>query len=271
MPVVTKITTQKKNTERYNVFLDYGKGEEYAFSVDEYVLTTFAIRKGQNLTDDEIAEIQYEDHVKKAHNLALTYLSYRMRSVKEVQQYLQTKEMGDDAIRRAIEKLLEYRYLNDLEFAKAYVRTNMRTNSKGPGLLKQELIEKGITGSDIEESLLEYDEELQLENALKLIEKTRKKSQKQSEKMMKQKAKTTLLTKGFDLSLITKALHEVSLEKDEDEQWEALKKQGEKAHRRYRKYEDFQYTQKMKTHLYQKGFPLEQINKLLDYLAQQND
>lgn len=46
MPFITKISTQKKNTERFNIFLD----EKYAFSVDADVLVRFDLKKGKNWT-----------------------------------------------------------------------------------------------------------------------------------------------------------------------------------------------------------------------------
>ena len=49
MPIITKITTQKKNKERYNIFMDEGKGEQYAFSVDEAVLIKYQLKKGMEL------------------------------------------------------------------------------------------------------------------------------------------------------------------------------------------------------------------------------
>lgn len=45
MPVITKITTQKNSGERYNVYLDYGKGEEFGFGVDENVLIKYDLKK----------------------------------------------------------------------------------------------------------------------------------------------------------------------------------------------------------------------------------
>ncbi|MGV3466194.1 MAG: recombination regulator RecX, partial [Heyndrickxia sp.] len=46
MPIITKITVQKNLSDRYNIYLD----EEYAFSVDEDVLTRFQLRKGKELS-----------------------------------------------------------------------------------------------------------------------------------------------------------------------------------------------------------------------------
>lgn len=57
MPFITKISTQKKNTERFNIFLD----DKYAFSVDADVLVKFELKKGKELDDLDIIEIQYGD------------------------------------------------------------------------------------------------------------------------------------------------------------------------------------------------------------------
>ena len=54
MAVITKITTQQKNQDRFNIFMDYGKGEEYAFSVDSDVLIHFQLKKGMELDDFSI-------------------------------------------------------------------------------------------------------------------------------------------------------------------------------------------------------------------------
>ena len=56
MPVVTKITTQKNSGERYNVYLDYGKGEEFGFGVDENVLIKYDLKKGRELDEFELTE-----------------------------------------------------------------------------------------------------------------------------------------------------------------------------------------------------------------------
>ncbi|MEH7384342.1 RecX family transcriptional regulator, partial [Bacillus sp. JJ1521] len=146
MAIIAKITTQKKNTERFNIFLDYGNGngEEYAFSVDQDILISFQLKKGMELDDLDITEIQFEDEVKKAFNSALNFLSYRMRSTKEVIDYLKKKEVDDPIIPDVLHKLADYKYVNDEEFAKAYVRTQINTTTKGPEVIKQELFEKGI-------------------------------------------------------------------------------------------------------------------------------
>ena len=52
------------------------------------MLVKFDLRKGKELDELDIIEIQYGDDVKKGFKKALDYLSYRMRSTKEVKDHL---------------------------------------------------------------------------------------------------------------------------------------------------------------------------------------
>lgn len=171
MPYITKISAQKNNTERVNIFLD----EKYDFSVDLDVLVQHDLKKGKELDEADIIEIQFGDSVKKGFQQAVDYLSYRMRSVKEVTDYLTKKEIPAPAISEIIHKLKHYKYVNDLEFAEAYVSTHRKTNSKGPSVLKKELKLKGIDDDTIEQALSQYPDDLQLEEAVKQVLKLVKK------------------------------------------------------------------------------------------------
>jgi regulatory protein len=267
MPMITKISAQKENTERFNLFID-GK---YAFSVDADVLAKFQLSKGKELSALDLTEIEYQDDIRKGVNSAIQFLSFRMRSEKEVRDYLKKSELDETIIQEVIHKLYERKYLNDLDFAKAYVRTQMNTTKKGPVILKQELQVKGIKGNEIDLALEEYSSELQTENAMALAEKTIKQNQKLAQKMIQQKIEQVLMRKGFLHKTISIVLEEAAFEKDEDEQWEAIKEQGRKARRRFQKYEGFEYVQKMKQTLYRKGFPMELINRFLEEENEEGD
>lgn len=260
MPIITKISVQKNNSERYNIFLD----GHYAFSVDEEVLARFQLMKGKELSTLEIAEIDYEDDIRKGVNLAIQFLSYRMRSEKEVKDYLKQKDINEMVIHEVIHKLYELKYLNDQEFAYAYVRTQMNTTKKGPGAIKLELHEKGIDPHLIEMALQEFTNDEQLSHAISLIEKTIKQNKKLSEKSLMQKIDQALLRKGFSMETIHKALDEVGYMKDESEEWEAIIEQGRKAYRKFQKFDGYEFEQKMKQTLYRKGFSIELIEKFLN-------
>lgn len=269
MPKVTKITTQKNNIERYNVYIDQGKGEEFGFGVDEYVLAKFQLRKGQELSSTELTTILHEDTIKKSYNMSLAFLAHRMRSTKEVYTYLIKKELEPEVANAVIAMLNERKYLNDLEFAKAYVNTQVNTTIKGPNLIRQELIEKGISEADISTSLQSFDNEQQLEAAGKYAAKLDQKYKKLAPIMKKQKIQLALNQKGYAHPLINRLFETFELTDDEDQQLEAIRYQGMKAHRRYQKYEGWEYENKMKQSLYRKGFSMDQIQAFLEALKEE--
>lgn len=262
MPIITKITTQKKNKERYNIFTDEGKGEQYAFSVDEAVLIKYGLKKGLELDDSFLTEIYYEDDIRKAFNLALHYLTRRIRSEAEVRTYLLEKEIDAPIIQEVIFKLYEYKFLNDEQYAVAYVRTQMNTTDKGVVLIRRELKERGISDVLIDQALVEYPYEAQLETARKICEKIVGKNRKDSNKALKQKLEQRLVRKGFSFDIISNAIGKTQLERYDDVM-EALVYQAEKLQRKYANDTGYEYEQKMKSALYRKGFTLDQIEKYL--------
>ncbi|QCJ41555.1 recombination regulator RecX [Bacillus sp. S3] len=268
MAIITKITTQQKNQDRFNVFMDYGKGEEYAFSIDSDVLIKYQLKKGMELDDFSFLEIQYQDDIRKAYNLAVNYLARRMRSEKEINDYLLKKEMDEPIIKEVIHKLTAQKYINDEEFAIAYVRTQVNTTDKGPSVIKMELKEKGIKESTLLQVLEEFPLNQQIEKATKIAEKFFQKNTKESSKIQKQKLENVLMRKGYSFEVIAIAVNETEVSKEADEEMDAIRFQGEKAHRKLSKFNGYEYRQKMKQALYRKGFSIDLIER---FLAERED
>ncbi|MGM0838605.1 MAG: recombination regulator RecX [Bacillota bacterium] len=260
MQKITKISVQQKNKERFNIFLD----EEYAFAVYESTLLKFQLVKGKELDELDIEEILYSDQINKAYLSAVHYLSFRMRTEKEIVVYLKEKEIEPFVIKEIIVKLKEQSYLNDAEFAVAYVRTQVQTTLKGRQVISQELVEKGVSKNTIEDALIEYSEEEELEHAIKLVHKYSPKYKNDAFKIMKQKVEQALMRKGYAFSVIKVAIEEADLAEDDSEEWDAISKQAEKYHRKYAKLEGYEYKMKMKGALYRKGFTMDLIDRWLE-------
>jgi regulatory protein len=267
MPVITKISVQKKNKNRYSIFTDTGKGEEYAFSVDEDVLIKYQLKKGMELDDLSVTEILYQDDIRKAYNLALHYLSHRMRSEGEVREYLTKKEIPEPTIQEAVNRLYKYKFLDDVEFSKAFVRTQMNTTDKGPEVVKIGLKEKGVSGKIMEEAMVEFPFERQVEKAELLAGKFVVKNKKDSSRILKQKLEQFLIRKGYPFSVIQLVMEESVTEKVVEDELVALRYQGEKLQRKYSKWTGFEYKQKMKQALYNKGFSIEIIDRYLEEVS----
>ncbi|WP_046174807.1 recombination regulator RecX [Domibacillus indicus] len=263
MGIITKIAMQQKRVDRYNIEID----GNYAFSVDEAILIEFDLKKGKPVTEAEITEIKIRDGVQRGINTAVNFLSLRMRSKKEVLDYLRKKEIDPGSWEEIMSRLESMGYLNDEQFADAYIKTQIQTTEKGPAVILRELKEKGVE-DHIAFSLIEqFTEEEQAAKAASLFHKQRKKYKHDSAFLQKKKAEQHVMAKGYSADILKKASTEQEL--DEEAEMDALMHQTAKAHRRYRSLEEREYRQKMKMALYRKGFDLSDIDRAIDSLLEE--
>ncbi|WP_432360843.1 recombination regulator RecX [Sporosarcina sp. UB5] len=268
MPVITKITQQKRDSERYNIFLD----ETYAFSVHESVLVKYGLTKGMQLDEWSMDEITYEDEIEKAFNRALHYLSFRMRSEFEVKKKLLDLEFGEAVVLEAIVKLRRLGFLDDQAFSEALMRTQKNASNKGPKAIQQELQKKGV-GKELQQQVLEnYSEEEQFAVAKKLAEKAARSNRSIAPAQLKQKIQSALARKGFSFDLISSVMEEIDFGRDEDEWDTIIESVGEKAWRRNKsKHSGYELRNRVKQAMYQKGIPFERIDSFIEKKENEED
>ncbi|GGB57709.1 regulatory protein RecX [Lentibacillus populi] len=265
MSVISRITTQKKHRNRYNIFLDDGHGEKYGFSVNEAVLIEYRLRKGLELDDAAISTLVKQDSLHKSYTLAISFLSYRMRTKKETMDYLAKKEVDEVHITNIMDRLQKEKLVDDEQFADAFVKTRIQTSSKGPRLIQQELLEKGVSAAIASSAAEQYTYGMQYEKAYKLAEKKLTSGSKKSFRQKLQQLQASLMQKGFDHDVIKDVLTEIDNQKENNAEWDALIYNGEKLLRKYQpKFSGFALQNKMKEALFRKGFSLELINRFLD-------
>ncbi|MFB4165957.1 recombination regulator RecX [Alteribacillus sp. JSM 102045] len=261
---ISKITTQRKRKDRYNIFTEENSREEYTFSVDENVLVTYQLKKGKTLTKAELDEIMHADQHRKAFNDAIYYLTHSMRTEHQLRQYLIKKEYNESVVEEAIKKIKDYNYIDDEEFAKAFVRTKMNTTDKGPVVIREELYQKGIHFDLAEKALQQFSTEAQLQAAQSFIQKKGKQKKNESAAAMEQRIANSLVRKGFSLETALKAWENKIVEVSEEDEYRAVYAQGEKAKKKWKhKYSGRNLEMKIKEFLYRKGFPMFLIEKYL--------
>ena len=86
---------------------------------------------------------------------ALRYLTVRMRSEKEMRDYMLKKHVTTDEIDEFIDYLYHYQYLDDEQFARAFVRDKLHFHPCGRHKLIFALKEKGLDAFIIEDVLEE--------------------------------------------------------------------------------------------------------------------
>ncbi len=110
-----------------------------------------------------------EKLLKKARNRALRYLTYRSRTVKELQDYLAKKNTPAVAADQVIGEMKEYGYLDDGRFAEDYIKYR-QMRGYGKIRISYELSLKGLSRNLIEEKLQEcYDFEAEKDLINKLV------------------------------------------------------------------------------------------------------
>jgi regulatory protein len=150
---ITGLVVQKKNKERVNVYID----DEFAFGLA--MIEAIKLRKGQELSAEEIARLKALDEVEVAHEKALNFLSYRPRSADEVRRSLRDKGYADPVIEQVMERLERVGLVNDDDFARYWVDNRDQFKPKSGRGLRYELRQKGITDDAIEAALEGVDEE----------------------------------------------------------------------------------------------------------------
>lgn len=262
---VSKVEQQKKKG-RFNIYVK----DEYAFSVAENVLIKFNIFKGRELDDKLMEEIKLADANAKALQTAYNYLSQQLRSSYEVKEKLMALDIEEQIIDSVLERLKRDNLIDDLNYAKSYVRTMSKTSLKGPNIITQGLIKKRINMNIIVDALVEYPKDLQLENAEKLYEQLTKRYKKLSVFARKQKTYQSLLQKGFTKDIIE--LIDVTNENtDHEEELSNLLISAEKIWQRNEKIEINKRKIKVKQSLYNKGFLGDDINNVLEKLLDGTD
>ena len=181
---VTKLSSQIKNPDRINIFLN----NKYEFSLDISQVIDLAVKPGNIYSDEEVVVLRREGEFSKYYTKAMVYSLARPRSTREISDYLyrQTRTktylvkgerrerigMAPELSQRIINKLIEKKYLNDENFARYWVENRNLKKGISERTLKQELLKKGVS-QEIVNTVIENSERNDEEELKKVIAKRR--------------------------------------------------------------------------------------------------
>lgn len=192
--MITGIEVQKRNKDKVNLYLD----GEFACSLTAESVVAARLKVGQELSEEKLNEILLTSETETAFKKSLDYISRSMKTEKQVTDYLSSKGFAELATTNAVNKLKEYKYIDDAAFAVQYVEFCGR--QKGRYRIKAELTEKGIDAAKIEDALLSLTEEKSAQSAAALAEKFMK--GKQCDIKTLNKLSRFLATRGFGYDTI---------------------------------------------------------------------
>lgn len=204
MAVITKIEAQKRKEDRVNIYVD----EKFFMAIYKELVFTFNLKKGDNIDEEYLKKILKDEMFLKGKNKALNILSKASQSEKKIREKL-NEDFEEDTVDDVIDFLKKYNFINDGELASKIVNTNVNLNKYGKNKIKQNLYNKGIEKSAIDEAISEIDYNAEFENALYLAQKRYDRVKNEDPKKASAKIANHLAYKGFNYDIIKSVLNKI--------------------------------------------------------------
>lgn len=242
---------KKVSNDKYKVFLE----NDDVITLFEEIIINNNLLISKEIKTKEKEDIINQNNNYNAYNLALKYISSKMRSKKEIREYLSKKEISKINIENIIKKLELKGFINDSEYAKAYIKDQLLLSNNGPYKIKNNLINLGVKEDIIDNFINAIDEDLIKERLSKLINKQLK-IKTGGKQMIKLKLINYFYNLGYDKELILQILNDSDIRTDIDK----LKKEYDKLYAKYsKKYEGDELKHFIRQKLLSKGYTKEDI------------
>lgn len=204
MAIITKIEQQKKNEDRVNIYVN----DEFFTAIFKELVFTFNLKKGDEIDEEHLKSILSDEMYLKAKNKALNILSKADQAEKKIREKLST-DFEEDTINRVIEFLKKNNFINDNLLAQKIVNTNLNLNKCGKNRIKQNLYNKGLDASAINEAMSDIDSDAEFDNAMYLAKKRYERVKNEDKRKIYQKLSQHLAYKGFNYDIIKRVLNKL--------------------------------------------------------------
>lgn len=188
---IVKYELTKKNI--YNVYLSNGE----VLELDESVITNNELLLKKRIDNDLYDKLKKDNKICILINISIKYINVRLRSIKEIKDYLLKKEDDTDLIDEVISRLMKMGYLDDRRFTEAYIKDKLNFTSWGDYKIINELNKLGISSLDIEDNIDLLSDDILNERMRKIIDKDIRTNKKYSGLKLKNKIYNHLLTSGY--------------------------------------------------------------------------
>ena len=129
--VITALNADPHDPNKVHVFVD----GRHALVVSLDVAASERLVVGQPCPPGRLERIYAAEQQQQTYEVALNFLSYRPRSVREVEQRLRKKGYLPGQIEATIARLSKQGYVDDREFARFWINNRQTFSPRGPRLL----------------------------------------------------------------------------------------------------------------------------------------
>lgn len=190
--IISNIIFDKKK-----FIISFDNDEEIKISED--TLVNFGLYKGQEVEEEFVENLKFEDEKTEALLLSYKFLQ-RNKTKKQLIDHLYKNKIQRDIIDTILPILEEKKYLNDEDYARRYLNDALNIKKYGKNKTRYMLMSKGIERNVIDKVMENYDYKLEYMNALALVEKRISKDESDPKKIYS--AKNYLQGRGFEFEII---------------------------------------------------------------------
>lgn len=189
------------NNGQYKIYLSDGT----ILKINSDVIINNNLLYKKEIDNTLLNKILKENDNANIYNKCVKYISVRLRSKKEIIDYL--KKLNVDNTADIIDKLTKNNLINDEVFTKAFIKDKIIFTSYGPYRIRQELNKYNIDNEIIDKYINDIDEEILIGKVDKQINKMIKSNRKYSSNILKSKIYNNLYNNGFDKDMIINILN----------------------------------------------------------------
>ncbi len=264
---ITELKTQKNGTF-YNLFVD----GEFLCSVNDELIFLHHLSVGKEIDKEELTEIIKQANLKKSYNVAIKYLGFRMRTEQEVENYLLGKEFDENTIHITLEKLKDYKFIDDAQYIKIYIKGKI-SEGHSRNKIKYYLIKKGLEEESVIAQLQSsYPHDLEIDYLEKQMEKVADKYSQLPYRDKVAKISQYFLQRGYQSEDIRTVSNKIISRETEFDQvfMDRLEKLGNKYIEKYKRkgLDEREVRQKTMEALYRKGYDVNVIKRCLDSVGE---
>lgn len=243
---IMKIMKFKKlANSRYKIFLDNN---------ETIILNEDIILDNNLLFKREIDDLDYlleKNNKNDIYNKVVNYISIRIRSKKEIENYLKKFELLDSDFNYIINRLINNKLINDSLFVQCFINDKINLSYDGPYKINKELSKHDIDNNIIFDYLETINENIWIEKINTIISKQLKLNKKYNGFKLKNKIYLYLINLGYDSKMINVVFNNYSFNINNKNYEDVYKKIYNKYSKKY-KDEKLEYVVKQK--LYEMGY-----------------
>ncbi len=193
---------KKLHSNLYEVNIDEEKVKLY-----DDIIIKYNLLLNKEINEQTFNQMITENESLMAYYRALRYLNIKLRSEKEIVNYLYKLNISDKEINNTIAKLKKDGYLNNDLYLNSYINDQINLSMHGPYKIKNNLLNLGFKEEQIDLYLAKVDDKVWEDKIKKLITKRKKLNKKGN---TKEKTYIYLFNLGYENRMIYSLLGDIS-------------------------------------------------------------